>query len=382
MSLDIYQAIRNRLPSVPKTSVAKMSVLSRLKKDRSASVGLIFGVSLVAVVPAVGVAVDMGRAVHFKTALQNAADNAALAGATVFTTKNVSQTTVQNTALNFMNQAIAALPTSSNVTAPSVTIAGSNSSYYTVQVSTTRAITTTFLSPVMSTMKVSVTATAKIPMVNNISIGGGSGSSNLAPVKTSSDAGDNNIIYAYAIPLDNSIPKPEDLHLLYNNDPKQAASNPTGPVKFSVAANQNIGFALMNKTGALSGYGTNGYGGKQGSVHWMYSHLNPPSSQAYPSVTQNCLIETSDMTKTPTSTAAAPNTGSCFSTTPGTYTQNLALDCTKNAGKVIRYYWNDMGGTKDDHDYNDMAYTVQCPSTTSTATSSPDAGTGAVVLIK
>jgi hypothetical protein len=252
---------------------------------------------------------------------------------------------------------------------------------YTVQVSATRSMGTTFLSPVMPTITVSASATAKVPLYNKVTIGLSGSGLNTGPLVASSDAGDNNIIYMYAIPVDNSVPKQSDLVMLYNNDPAQKNNNPTSAT-LQVQANQNIGFALMNKTGALSYYGPNGYGGQKNSVHWMYSHLQPPSKQAYPSVTQNCLIETSDISKNPTSTAAAPNTGSCFSTTPGKYTQNLQLDCTKNAGKVIRYYWNDMGGQKDDHDYNDMAYSVQCPKQAVISNQNPDGGNGAVVLIK
>ena len=45
-----------------------ISLLMRLKSDRKANVGMIFAASMVAVVPAIGVAVDMSREVRFKTA--------------------------------------------------------------------------------------------------------------------------------------------------------------------------------------------------------------------------------------------------------------------------------------------------------------------------
>lgn len=363
---------------------AAFSFLSRLKGDRTASVALIFATSLVVVVPAIGVAVDVGRAVHFKTALQSAADDAALAGATVFKQSNSTSTTVAaTTAKNFMNQAIAALPPNTSITAANASVQGSSTTSYTVNVTATRGVATTFLSPVMKTMSISVSATAKVTFYPGVPASGSSTSGNLAPVVASSDAGDNNILYMYAIPADGSIPKPSDLVMIYNNDPAQAANNPkTPPAVALTSPNQKIGFALMNKTGALHPYGSNAEGAPQGSVHWMYSHLNPPSKLAYPSATQDCSLETADMTNSKTPTAAAPSTGKCFSTTPGQYTQNFQLDCTKNAGKIIRYYWNDMGGTTDDRDYNDAAYSVSCPASTTGSGSGATIVAGPVVLIK
>jgi Flp pilus assembly protein TadG len=328
---------------------------ARFFKARSGAVSVMFAVSLLALVPAIGIAVDYARVVQFKTALQNAADNAALAGASAYTGASLA-TTGQTTAATYMTKSIATLPANNGVTSPTPTTStvtyNSAVTGYTVTVAATGSISTTFMSPVMASMTASVTATAENP-IRTVTINSNS-------LQTSSDAADHNIVYMYAVPLDNSVPTTSNLKLIYDNDPKQASSNPSS-VTLTVAASQNVGFALKNVTGGLSGYGKNGYGGAQGSTHWMYSHLSPPSSKAYTSVTQNCLIETKDTTSNTNDLGSAPSSGSCFSKTPGQYTQNLALDCTKNAGKVIRYYWNDMGGTSDDHDYNDAAYNVTCP---------------------
>lgn len=329
--------------------------IARLAGARSGAVSVMFAISLLALVPAIGIAVDYARAVQFKTALQNAADNAALAGASAYTKDNPA-TVGQTTAAAYMTKAIAALPTNNGVTSPTPTTAtltyGGLTSGHTVTVTASGSIATTFMSAVMSTMSVSVSATAENP-IRTVTTPSTS-------LKTSSDAADHNIVYMYAIPLDNSVPKTSDLQLIYDNDPN-FKGNPTS-VTLTVSASQNVGFALKNITGGLSNYGKNGYGASQGSTHWMYSHLSPPSSKSYSTVTKNCLVETKDTTSNTNDLGSAPSSGSCFSTTPGQYTQNLSLDCSKNAGKVIRYYWNDMGGTSDDHDYNDAAYNVSCPS--------------------
>jgi hypothetical protein len=372
---------RNMLKVLRQNAHAKvlLPLLSCLTKDRTASVSIIFASSMVVVIPAIGVAVDVSREVQFKTALQSAADNAALAGASVYTTA-ANQAAAISTATNYMKQAIAALPASTQVADVTVS-AASTSNGFTIQVGATRAVATTFLAPVMDSIKIAASATAENPLTNTATVNVGQPSSGSGPLVSSSDAGDHNVIYMYAIPADNSAPKDADLVQIFDNDPSKANSNPK-TVSLTALASQNIGFALKNTTGGLHPYGTNGYQGKQGTTHMMYSHLNPPSKIAYPSQTKNCLVETNDVTSSPTSTAAAPSSGSCFSTKPGQYTQNLSLDCNKSAGKIIRYYWNDMGGPSDDHDYNDAAYSVQCPSAPSTQANNSGNGPKGVVLIK
>jgi len=346
---------------------AVFPLISDVLKNRSATVSVMFAVSMLALVPAIGVAVDCSRVVEFKSAMQNAVDNAALAGASAYT-DSTQETIAQTTAAAYMTKAIAGMPQNTGITSPTpvtavLTYAGATSGY-TVQVQATGAIPTIFMQAVMGTMSVTVKATAENPIKTAIT-------QNLNP---SSNASDNNIIYMYKIPLDNSLPQQSDLKMIYNNDPTQAALNPSS-VTLTFAASQNVGFALKNTTGGLHSYGSNGYGGAVGSVHWMYSQNNPPSKNAYSSVSQNCAMETKDITSNAGYTGAAPTSGSCFSTKAGAYTQNLALDCTKNAGRVIRYYWNDMGGPHDDHDYNDAAYSVMCQPT-------PGGGPTGVALIQ
>jgi Flp pilus assembly protein TadG len=342
--------------------------LLTLVRDRKAAVSVMFAVSLIALVPAIGIAVDFGRIVTFKSALQNAADSAALAGASAYTDTTMQSTAV-TTANNYMNRAIAGLPSNNGVTVTppvtgTLTSLGSTTGF-TVKVAATGSINTTIMSAVMKTVTVSVTATAENPILIV----------NIAKSQFSSDASDRNLVYAYAIPLDNSLPKSSDLKLIADN---ASTSNPT-QVQVKLAASQNMGFALRNITGGKNGYGKNSYAAPQNSTNTFYSQstqvslnttqTDSTSKAKYAANTKNCSLISSDVgsgTAGQSSTAGAPTTGSCSSTTPGQYTQNMKLDCTKNHGETIRYYWNDMGGpTSDDKDYNDMIYNVTCPDNSS-----------------
>ncbi len=343
------------------------AALHDVARDRRGAASIMFAVSLIALIPAVGIAVDYARIVQFKSALQNAADSAALAGASAYVSPTTA-TAGQTTAASYMTKAVAVLPSNKGVTTPAPTTSVINYpngvTGYAVAVTSTGSIPTMFLSAVMPSMSVTVTAQAVDPVISPIY---------KAPLG-SSDASDNNIIYWYAVPLDGGPPKASDLTMVYNNDPSKAAQNPA-TLAMKVAASQNVGFALKNITGGLHYYSQNGYGAKGNSTNWSYSHLSPPSSKAYSKVTQNCMMETKDVSSIVAQNANAsaadmpnaPSSGTCFDIKPGTYTQNLALDCSSanNAGKTIRYYFNDMGGSSDDHDYNDAAFNVSCPAATS-----------------
>ncbi|HVJ40088.1 MAG TPA: TadE/TadG family type IV pilus assembly protein [Dongiaceae bacterium] len=346
-------------------------------RDRRGAVSVMFAVSLIALVPAIGIAVDFARVVQFKSALQNAVDNAALAGASAFTDATL-QSAALATAKTYMSQSLAGLQANGGVTVsdPVGKVLTSNGSTtgFTVQIGATGSISTTFMSAIMKTMAVSVTATAENPILII----------NITKPYVTSDAGDKNVIYAYPIPLDGSLPKDATLVPIADNT---SLSNQTSvPVK--LAASQNLGFALQNTTGGntynsqhvLVGYGKNSYAAPFKSVNTFYSQstkistnttqTDSTSKAKYAANTKNCSLVSKDLgsgTTAQNSSPTAPTTGSCFSTTPGQYTQNMKLDCTKNAGETIRYFWNDMGGSgSDDKDYNDMAFNVTCPNTAGT----------------
>src|SRR5262249_48965572 len=135
----------------------------------------------------------------------------------------------------------------------------------------------------MPTMPVSASATAEDPF------------GDIAVTPTfSCSASDLNQVYYYIVPANapaHYIPPQSDLSaqpFASNSGGCSAANGNTKPIQ--VYAGQKIGFAFKNTTGGNSGYGDNGYGAPQGSVHWFYSSSNTISEDAYPSVTQNCSL--------------------------------------------------------------------------------------------
>jgi Flp pilus assembly protein TadG len=379
-------------PNMARALAARFRSLGRnvahLHKDRAATVSVMFAFSLVAIVPAIGVAVDVSRTVQFRTAMQNAVDNAALAGASAYIAA-ADSTNGTTAASNYLTKAFAALPGGATddgapTITPTASAANSNNGNL-IKIQATRSLPMTFLSPLMSAIKVSVTATAQNNPPSTAFVGGTNPPPNTPPLKASSDAGDHNLIYMYQVPADGSAPQASDLKLIYDNHPADASVNQPS-VSLTVTAGQKIGFALQNITGGIHAYGTNGYGGATGSTHWIYSHMSPPSKVAYGSSatsSKDCSVLTSDVTKDPVglSTANAPTTGSCLSSS-SSYAQNLSLDCSHNVGKSIRFYWNDMGGTRDDKDFNDAAYTVSCTTPASSSGSSNGSAPKGVVLVK
>src|ERR1019366_5364063 len=64
-----------------------------------------------------------------------------------------------------------------------------------------------------------------------------------------------------------------------------------------------------------------------------------------------------------TTTFATPGT-QCYTSSgsPSMATEltNAAPSCSALNGSTYKYAWNDMGGTSDDKDYNDMVYQFSC----------------------
>jgi Flp pilus assembly protein TadG len=314
-------------------------------------------------VPAVGIAIDYTRAVQFKTALQGIADAAAIAGATVYVDGN-SGTLAQTTAQKYMDLATPKLPKNNGVSAcPQVTSplvgpstdSNGNATSYNVTITVCASLKTTFLSIFTPTLPIRVTATAQDKIVTAT-----------ATLKNfNSSADDLNEIYWYVIPSGASSTWTPDTST-NSTAIKKIFSNKTSKKDDSssktIPAGQQIGFAMKNTTDGIGDYCTssknnpckstannNNYGGISGSVHWFFSHLNPPSSQAYKSVTQNCNIELTNPN------AAAPK-GSCSDTTP----TNAAPSCAQLNSLTLQFNWNDMGGPSDDKDYDDIVYTITC----------------------
>jgi Flp pilus assembly protein TadG len=354
----------SNLPSLP--------VLFRnFARECRGNVMVMFAGMAVGLILMVGAGVDYSRAVQFKTSLQSLADASALAGASAY----VSAATAANgvtVATNYWNNGLSRLPPNSGIGTPTITTSSDVSGYY-VQVSVPAStIKATFLSLVMNSITVAVSAKAKDPIVSaNVDMNG-----------WTSDAGDGNSVYWYKVPEDGTIPAftqanidNQTYNLVYSN---VVATAPT--LTFSIAAAQQMGFAFVNLTAGHSpGWNyCNQYGGCTGSTHIFYSQLNNPnaatSTQApngfgYTSgapynagVVQNCSLEVTAYTGTapinpPTFGAAR---GTSCSTPPATINPYFSPSCASMGGYSIHYSWNDMGGGTDDTDYNDGQYNFSC----------------------
>jgi Flp pilus assembly protein TadG len=340
-------------------SLSSTTLRRPLTRCRKGNVAIITALAAIPLVGAVGLAVDYTRALQFKTSLQGAVDSAALAGASLLSTSTSSASTM---ATDYIKSEITKLPPNNGVT---YTIAVPNTS--SVTVSATGQLATTFMSIFTKSFSVATTATAGPGQGP-----GGTVTWNLSLGGFFSSAYDSNTIYWYIVPNDDSVPPNSALQ------GPIASNNPNIPVSsssFTVGENQKIGFALVNVTGGLIGYGSNQWGGTQGSTHYFYSSISPPSSAAYPSSGENNLKICSGK-----AISSCPSSNNTLST-PTT----AAPSCASLGSNYITYAWNDMGGTTDDYDYNDSEYYVSCGSGSGGGYSGGNNGsssTSGVVLIK
>ncbi|RYC28808.1 hypothetical protein D3273_27360 [Lichenibacterium minor] len=333
--------------------------LPRFGRDERGGVAVWFGVSVVALLFFAGSGLDLARSINQQAEMQGAVDAAALAGAGAYTSA-ATLATATAAATNYMTQ----FKTTSGLSAltftvtPGTATSGTSVTSYGMTVAASASISNTLMAMAKSSNTVAVTATARNPVYNiTISMSG-----------FSSSAVDTGTISYYTVPADGSTPTATTL--LYSN---AANATSSGTTTVQLTASQKLGFMLTNTTDgnaattcttvllilkkcSSNNYGSNAYGGASGSVHYFYSHMSPPSQIAYPSVTQNCSLQVL------TSSTASPTSGSCLSALP-TY---ATVNCVQASGMTLRYYWNDMGGSTDDKDYNDAVYTVTCSQIDST----------------
>jgi Putative Flp pilus-assembly TadE/G-like len=125
---------------------------------------IFMAVGMLALGTATGVGIDFARGLNFKSALQGAADSAAIAGASVyFNAGYVTEAT--SAANNYMTKAVANLPTNNGVTS---SVALSQNSPWTVTINASASINSSFNGLFENTIPVSVTATAHGPTNPNI----------------------------------------------------------------------------------------------------------------------------------------------------------------------------------------------------------------------
>ncbi|GJD71269.1 pilus assembly protein TadG-related protein [Methylobacterium gnaphalii] len=336
--------------------VGRRDVLRSFRSDQSGVFAVWYALMAVPLLVAAGAGLDMMRAVQLRSELQSAADAAALAGAAVYVSPTASAA-AQATAQRYMADSILRLPYAPSITysaTPSPASATAGSVTVTAQASVPNSLMVLF----SKATAVAVTSEARSAGYKL----------NFSLSSFASNAADANSIYWYVVPSDNSVPPASALNLLFSN----TGGSTQKDISAVIGTGQKIGFALKNVTGGISGYGRNGYGAAQGSSHFFYSHLTPPSSSAYALQLFNCSLQT-----TITGKSSSINNGSCaLALTPPA---NGTVNCGQTPGKTITYYWNDMGGTSDDRDYNDAVFNVTCPAS---GGGSGSGATNSVVLVR
>lgn len=135
-----------------------------LARDTRATTVVLMAISLLALSTATGVGIDFARSLNFKTALQGAADSAAIAGASIYV-NNGYATEATTAAQDYFNKAAASLPTNNGITS---SIVLSQTSPWTVTVTASGSINSSFNGVLQNTIPVSVTATAHGPTNPNI----------------------------------------------------------------------------------------------------------------------------------------------------------------------------------------------------------------------
>ncbi len=379
-----------------------------LRETRSV-VALQFSLFIVPLVLSVGGAVDYSRAVHYTAELQGVADSAALAAAMLW--QGGTTTAATTAASNYITAGVSKLQSNATVTPTVVTSAPTTG--YQVDVTLSANLPTSFLGIIQPTIPVTVYSTALNPNPFGHFCAGAVTATTALCASTatafSAGAADTNTVYWYIVPADGSMPADSALTQLWTN--ASGANNNPQPIPLD--ANQRIGFAMRNTTGnygqTCTGSGgnrkctnnTNQYGSTNGTTHTFYSHLVPPSnsSKGYTGVGatnnpnnvnsingatgNNCSMLVTVNTAITDITTTPPFSGSCPAYNNATATQYAAPTCSQLGSKLITFYFNDLGGTTDDKDFNDAVFTYYCGGNGTGATGSTGASVArSVVLIK
>ena len=381
-----------------------LSAAARLRRDRGGATAVLFALMLGALLAGAGIAIDYGRAANRRAALQNAVDQAALAGAAAYTDAGAAATASAVAATYFATEA-AAIGGLATLASPVITAAPatlrSGQSAYEVSVSVTATLSTTLLAPWRPSVRLSVHATAGNPVVTP----------QFSASQFGSSAIDFDEVFAYPVPMVAGkpqyaqIPPASQFYEIGSNN--AAYPVPSGQTFPPLTATQPIAFALRNVTGGnYGGVGcippTNAYnvifgpgGGISGTgqAQWFYSAFlalgEAPTqitnySYGYQSYLLDllgiCLLSVYVYTSTdyPTnincsfvmapytpgqSLATPPASGTCFApgATPGV--AFAAMSCQQYNGQSYAVWWNDMGGFgSDDLDYNDAYFVATCNS--------------------
>jgi hypothetical protein len=154
----------NKVKVPAKNGRGLAGLFAGLLRDTRASTFVFLAIAMLALGTATGVGVDFARGLNFKSDLQGAVDAAAISGASVYLNAGYAAEAT-NAATNYVNNALATLPTNNGV---SSSVVLSQAPPWTVTVSANGTINSTFNGLFEKTIPVSVTATANGPSNPNI----------------------------------------------------------------------------------------------------------------------------------------------------------------------------------------------------------------------
>ncbi len=379
----------------------------RATSDRRGSISTMMALIAVPLVIALGASVDMSRLVLAKAALQHAADSAALAGATAYQSDQLTGAALAaaNNYFDSSTQGLDATVSSRSITSgPGQASGGAPSLNVTVDATATMPTTLMAMANV-SSMTITAHAVAANPVAQPVVT--------LGPV--GSTAYDWNSAYMYGVP--NGLNGQPDYtkfppfsqfwevgsNCNRNNSQWTSESRcngqfgaivPSSQTFPKVSASQPLAFLFVNmNNGEIApdsqGYGPNQYGAAPGNIELLTSatmSLNQPPSQNTDNsaalfytlkglLLNQASTEYSDLNGTARPNCAIqiqqvdpnhlphdpPYPGQCFSTSdPRSGWQYANLSCAQMAGRTFMYWWNDMGGSRDDYDYKNLYFTIRC----------------------
>ena len=237
--------------------------------------------------------------------------------------------------------------------APACRPANGAVSGYTVSVTATTQMPTTFMSLLISSVAVTASATAVNP-VSQVTLDGSGIADNF---KTS--ACDLNTIYYYLTSDNNTIPNPSTFTSSQMVGTNGTTNNPAGVVQCVRDAEDRLRAEERDRrhcaTTATTSTARRRAPPTGSSPPLGRRRTTRTTRPRYQAVTTNHSFYTTT-TSTPNTVLTATGRRRRFSTPP-TYP---TVTCQQVGTQYVNYYWNDMGGNIDDLDYNDMEYSLNC----------------------
>lgn len=262
--------------------------------NETGAIAMSYALLFIPLIVAIGCAVDYARMVQYRSSLQAAVDEAALAGAAAFTDPGQQDQAIA-VATNYFNRAI--LPSRIALTPPTVTAdangtTNAGAAAHTVTVSATATVATTIMSLFTPWGNISAAATAGDPVVTP----------QMVISHVNWWACDGNTVYLYQVPKNKngsgydyssvppfSVADGSSQGNYYEIGTSYFGGNPLaqlppGQTMPSFSANQPLGVMLRNDTDSNAGVpgntgcsapvrGANSYGAPRGASQYFYSSL-------------------------------------------------------------------------------------------------------------